>query len=125
MTVTGAPAIEPMAIAMAAAERWVWEKLAEKGNRPSCKAYWLRLAEVAEAARPKDALEIQTCVARAIWERRRMFIKLKLGQELEEWGNGEIPRSNGIMNEAEAAIMVYDYLMRRNDPAWKGLDLER
>lgn len=116
--VTGAPAIEPMARAMAASEGFEWDKLAHHQRR-----YWEHLAEVAEQARPKDALEIQTCVARGIWERRRQFIKQTMGRDLEEWGNGEIPRSNGIMGEAEAAILVYDHLMRRTDPAWKGLDI--
>ena len=55
-----------------------------------------------------DRLELTAFVARGIWERRRFFLRQMHHVELEEWGNGEIPRSNGIMGEAEAAIIAYE-----------------
>jgi hypothetical protein len=42
-------------------------------------------------------------VARAIWERRRGAAAIA-GIDLEEWGDGGIPRANHIFEEARAAI---------------------
>jgi hypothetical protein len=42
-------------------------------------------------------------VARAIWLQRRIFAA-KRGIMLEEWGDGSVPRANGILDEARAAI---------------------
>lgn len=50
------------------------------------------------------------CVARAIWERRRALAKSFFPDvtfDLEEWGDGSIPRSNGVLEEAEAAIAAF------------------
>ncbi len=44
-------------------------------------------------------------VARAIWEQRRTkALELLPDHPLEEWGDGSIPKANGIMEEAQAAI---------------------
>lgn len=45
-------------------------------------------------------------VARAIWQARRDFIKKDRGWDLEEWGDGTVPKLNGVMEEARAAIMA-------------------
>lgn len=42
-------------------------------------------------------------VARAIWDRRRASAA-ELGIELEEWGDGGIPRANKVFEEARAAL---------------------
>lgn len=45
-------------------------------------------------------------VAMAMWEARRVCTrKLGLAEfDLEGWGDGSVPRANGIMEEAHAAI---------------------
>ena len=43
-------------------------------------------------------------VARAIWQARRDFVRKDQNWDLEEWGDGTIPKLNGVMDEAEAAI---------------------
>lgn len=43
-------------------------------------------------------------VARAIWEQRRKHAREQNGIDLEEWGDGSIPRANGVMDEASAAM---------------------
>jgi hypothetical protein len=43
-------------------------------------------------------------VAKAIWEARRAHHKGAFGIELEPWGDGSLPRMNGIEAEARAAI---------------------
>lgn len=43
-------------------------------------------------------------VARGIWERRRKWAAENYGHTLEEWGDGSIPRLNGVMEEARDAI---------------------
>lgn len=42
-------------------------------------------------------------VARAMWEVRRANAGL-VPVSLEEWGDGSIPKANGILDEARAAI---------------------
>jgi hypothetical protein len=42
-------------------------------------------------------------VAMAIWEERRQRA-LRDGIDLEMWGDGTIPRANGIMEEASEAV---------------------
>jgi hypothetical protein len=42
-------------------------------------------------------------VARAMWERRRTFAS-EQRITLEAWGDGSVPRANGVMEEARAAI---------------------
>ena len=42
-------------------------------------------------------------VAKAIWVQRVKWARAS-GIELEEWGNGDVPRMNGIFAEARAAI---------------------
>lgn len=42
-------------------------------------------------------------VARAIWDQRRASAAA-LGIDLEEWGDGGIPRANKVYEEASAAI---------------------
>jgi hypothetical protein len=42
-------------------------------------------------------------VAKAIWEERRQRA-MRDGIDLEMWGDGTIPRANGIMEEASEAI---------------------
>lgn len=44
-------------------------------------------------------------VARAIWEQRRADIaKLYPNLVLDEWGDGSVPRLNGVFEEARVAI---------------------
>lgn len=44
-------------------------------------------------------------VARAMWEERRRHAKsLDMDLDLEEWGDGSIPKANNIIGEARAAI---------------------
>ena len=45
-------------------------------------------------------------VEKAIWEERRRFIKAREPDlpELDEWGNGTVPKMNNVMGEAAAAI---------------------
>ncbi len=45
-------------------------------------------------------------VAKAIWDARRAYAN-NAGIQLEYWGDGAIPRANGIMDEARAAIAAY------------------
>lgn len=42
-------------------------------------------------------------VARAQWDQRRKWAERE-GYTLEEWGDGSIPRANGIEEEARAAV---------------------
>lgn len=42
-------------------------------------------------------------VAKAMWDARRAHAN-NSGVELELWGDGTIPKANGIMDEARAAI---------------------
>jgi hypothetical protein len=49
-------------------------------------------------------------VARAMWEKRRE-LALRSDIILEEWGDGTIPKANGIHEEAAAAIAA----MRESD----------
>jgi hypothetical protein len=49
--------------------------------------------------------EVVEQIARAMWEVRRQKAKLSL-IDLEEWGDGSIPRANHIMDEAGAALEV-------------------
>jgi len=42
-------------------------------------------------------------IARAIWNQRRASVA-ELGIDLEEWGDGGIPRANKVFEEARAAI---------------------
>lgn len=65
---------------------------------------------------PIDRLEVTNRVARAIWERRKFFLRKMFDIELEEWGNGEVPRSNGAVGEAEAAIIAYEAAMGIRPP---------
>lgn len=48
--------------------------------------------------------EITERVARRIWEKRRELAKTLHGIDLEEWGDGSIPRANHIFEEASVAI---------------------
>lgn len=41
--------------------------------------------------------------ARAMWEERRRHAR-SMGIELEEWGDGSIPKANNIMGEARAML---------------------
>ncbi len=45
-------------------------------------------------------------IARAMWEQRRRYCLQTIPEVglLEEWGDGSIPISNGIMEEARAAV---------------------
>lgn len=45
-------------------------------------------------------------VARAMWEQRRKHAKATLPDlpDLEEWGDGGVPKANGIMEEARAGL---------------------
>ena len=43
-------------------------------------------------------------VAKAMWDVRRAHAMNEAGIELEFWGDGTIPKANGIMDEARAAI---------------------
>jgi len=43
-------------------------------------------------------------VARSIWEKRRMLAMDVHGIQLEEWGDGSVPRANHVFEEAQAAI---------------------
>lgn len=42
-------------------------------------------------------------VARAIWEQRRRY-SAERGVDLDEWGDGSIPRDCGVFAEARVAI---------------------
>jgi hypothetical protein len=46
-------------------------------------------------------------VARAMWDQRRKWAG-NVPIELEEWGDGSIPKANGIMEEARAALAVIE-----------------
>lgn len=48
--------------------------------------------------------EMEERVAKAIWETRRRLAMDIHGIELEEWGDGSIPRANHVFEEAHAAI---------------------
>lgn len=52
-----------------------------------------------------DDDELVERVARAIWNRRRESAA-GMGIDLEEWGDGGIPRANDVFEEACAAIDV-------------------
>jgi hypothetical protein len=43
-------------------------------------------------------------VARAMWEARRAHNAAVFGIEVEAWGDGSLPRANGIFAEAKAAL---------------------
>lgn len=47
--------------------------------------------------------EIIERVARALWGARRAYASRE-GIFLEEWGDGAVPRANGVFEEARAAI---------------------
>jgi hypothetical protein len=54
--------------------------------------------------------ELVEDIARAMWERRRKFSG-NFSIQLEEWGDGSIPKANGIIDEANAALkVVYEKL---------------
>lgn len=50
-------------------------------------------------------------VAKAMWEVRRKHAQ-QSGITLEEWGDGTLPKANGIYEEAAAAINT----VAENDP---------
>lgn len=45
-------------------------------------------------------------VARAMWEQRRRYVQETMPDvgPLEEWGDGSVPRSNGVFEEAREAV---------------------
>lgn len=58
-----------------------------------------------EAKNDPASMSIVERVARAQWEqRRKKALEFMPDHPLEEWGDGSVPKSNGIMEEARAAI---------------------
>ena len=43
-------------------------------------------------------------MAKAIWEKRRQVAMNRNGIELEQWGDGSVPRANHVFDEARAAL---------------------
>lgn len=50
-----------------------------------------------------DKMTMVEKMARAMWAQRRKFAG-SVPIELEDWGDGSIPKANGIFEEAQAAI---------------------
>ena len=64
-------------------------------------------------------------VAKAIWERRRQLAKSESDIDLEEWGDGSIPRSNHVFAEARAAIeAMREPTEAMLDAAYEGSDFQ-
>ena len=57
--------------------------------------------------------QIIELIAKSIWGKRREHVA-RSGVDLEEWGDGKIPRLNGIFEEAKAA---YDTIVEVT-PEW-------
>jgi len=53
-----------------------------------------------------ESMSIVECMARAMWEQRREF-NFELPIPLEEWGDGSLPRANGVVEEARAALKAF------------------
>lgn len=64
-------------------------------------------------------------VAKAMWEARRAYAHLHDGIDLEAWGDGTIPRLNGIMGEARAAIEAMRELPEQPGPRYSAGEYSR
>lgn len=63
---------------------------------------------------PDEREDMIERVAKAIWSvRERAAARQDIG--LEPWGDGEIARANGVMEEAEAAVGVLRQYSRASD----------
>lgn len=64
-------------------------------------------------------------VARTLWEARRAFAAHSFPDlpPLEEWGDGSIPASNGILEEAEAVLKAVEFVYGNpNAPSYPGYE---